>query len=406
MSNFPKPVFIPVGTYLAKSGPNRMRIWGLASTERLDLQNERVLQRGLDFGHFLKHGWFNDDHKKGTSDVLGYPTKAKYFAKGQMLPSGQKAAKSGWYVEGYIVDTKKGREVWDLARSLDGTGRSLGFSVEGKIKDRAPGLVKKAKVTNVAITAKPVNTDTFLVPLAKSLSPEDEEDGAEKAISAGHDVTPEGENPTGFALRLESLEAEDKDFERRQEMSDETSKAEDTAEGIDLAKGVQEDEEIVKAVNVTPFLRQLVEQVTGALSAVTVELQKAERLGLATGTLTKSVAEDMESLRQENDDLKKSLEDLTAKVDQIGSTPRPAKGATSEPQARRFADDIAKSESGNSALKGMTKPELLGKMEEGLMKALTEGNKVVADQLEKAIVALEGRNFVMHSALPLVGLGQ
>ncbi len=55
--------------------PNTAKIAGVISTDEVDLQGERVLQKGLDFSYFLKKGTFNYEHQSGAQNMLGYPTK-------------------------------------------------------------------------------------------------------------------------------------------------------------------------------------------------------------------------------------------------------------------------------------------------------------------------------------------
>lgn len=176
----------------AEAGKQR-RIAGIISTETTDRQNDVLLQRGLDFDDFLQHGWFNDNHSKATDDILGYPDKVIRFKKGDRLPDGTVATSNGTWAEGYLLDTKKAQGIWELGQALAKTSRRLGFSVEGKIEQRTGPrnrVVAKAKVRNVAITNCPVNTDTRLEVLAKSLQ------SFEKALGMGTPVTP-GHAPVG-----------------------------------------------------------------------------------------------------------------------------------------------------------------------------------------------------------------
>lgn len=212
-------------THFWKSGdgPKSMRIGGIVSTDSLDQQNERVIQSGLDFKPFLKRGWFNDNHKPDIDDVLGYPTDAKYVRKGQKLPDGTVAKKSGWWTEGYLLDTKKGRDTWELAQSLTDTPRRLGFSIEGSVLERDPmdkGTIKRASVRNVAITHCPVNTDTELTTLAKALT-------AGSSLSSSEPAPGEG-----FALRTESLD--DEDDEPTDVQKAENRSATETIDELDL----------------------------------------------------------------------------------------------------------------------------------------------------------------------------
>jgi hypothetical protein len=165
------------------------RIGGIVSTDHMDRQGEILVQDGLDFSPFLKGGWFNDNHDKQTSKLVGYPELAEM----RQLPNGHK----GWYVEGYLLKGHDpAKELWSVANALQKSGRRLGFSVEGNIQQRDaknPKLVRKATVREVAITRCPVNDRTGLDVLAKSLA-------------AGQAVSDPGTAPgEGFPLRTESL---------------------------------------------------------------------------------------------------------------------------------------------------------------------------------------------------------
>lgn len=158
----------------------QMRIAGIVSTEAKDRQGETILQRGLDFEEFLKFGWFNDNHSNKTSDILGYPEAVQFFSKGARLPDGSTATNNLHWAEGYLLPDDAGRKIWEKGMALQKTasGRTLGFSVEGKIKQRLNHdhkTIAKALVRNVAITAVPVNAETKLHTLAKSLQAAEEQ---------------------------------------------------------------------------------------------------------------------------------------------------------------------------------------------------------------------------------------
>jgi hypothetical protein len=149
------------------SGNKRRIIQGICSTDDMDSHQETLLQEGLDFGPFLKKGWFNDNHDKATGGAVGVPSSAEI----RVLPGGKK----GWHVSGELLSNKRANDIWDLAQSLERseTGRQLGFSVEGSILERDPRNpknVRKAIVREVAVTRCPVNHHTGLSTLVKSLS--------------------------------------------------------------------------------------------------------------------------------------------------------------------------------------------------------------------------------------------
>lgn len=239
----PFSVEIPV-TFFEKAGagPKIRRIGGLISTESPDRQEEVILQQGLDFSDFLSNGWYNDNHSKETTGIVGYPELVKTFKSGQLLPSGDVALNNGTWAEGYLLDTERANKIWELGKALQGTGRNLGYSLEGSIKKRLGRLRKtiaKARVRNVAITNCPVNIEAGLDILAKSLMAvtNAEPEFWMKALGMGTPVTP-GAAPVGpqtgigagQVLAPESLEQdgqlrlilddEDEDKEAKKSMSD------------------------------------------------------------------------------------------------------------------------------------------------------------------------------------------
>lgn len=168
-------------------------IQGVASTNHMDLQNETVDQKGLDFSYFLKHGNFNNDHKSGPENLVGEPTEARI-------------TKEGMYVKGFLYRGKGcADEWWEHFQALESSGsnRRVGFSIEGKISAKEGSNIKKCWIKNIAITQNPVNTNTW-AEIAKSLSGSEVVEGTEeeKALSAG--------SMGGRALSPESLEGSPK----------------------------------------------------------------------------------------------------------------------------------------------------------------------------------------------------
>jgi hypothetical protein len=211
----------------AEPGKTR-RIAGIITTENVDQQQEVILTKGLDLDPWIAHGWYNDNHSKKTTDILGYPESYQVFQKGDSLPNGDLAPANGIWAEGYLLDTPKANEIWDLGKALAQTGRRLGFSVEGSIQKREGKLSKtvaRAVVRNVAITNCPVNTDSKLEVLAKSLQAveDSDPDDVEKALAMGPanpGAAPEG----GAVLATESLESDPKEMKRRKKEAEKSEK--------------------------------------------------------------------------------------------------------------------------------------------------------------------------------------
>lgn len=202
----------------------RRRIAGVISTETRDRQNEIVIQKGLNFDHFVTHGWFNDNHSKDTDAVIGWPESIQTFQKGQKLPNGELAKSNCTWCEGYLLEgSERADKIWGLSQALakSGGARALGFSIEGNVTKRmgpARKIVAEAVVTNTAVTNCPVNTDTRLETLAKSLHvianlPDDFDrlEAIEKALTAGHGVPsgPAQGEGAGSILSPEDLEKDE-----------------------------------------------------------------------------------------------------------------------------------------------------------------------------------------------------
>lgn len=174
-------------------GPG-FKLEGYCSTEGRDRQDEIVVQKGLDFSEFVEHGYFNDNHKQATTDIVGYPTMA------ELHPD------RGWFTKGFLFKGYPPAEkIVMLAKAMQNTPRRLGFSIEGKVMERGnDNRIVRAKVRHVAVTNSPVNTQCTWGLVSKSFATAKEiERGYEKALAAGY------QNPGvsgGAALRKESLE--------------------------------------------------------------------------------------------------------------------------------------------------------------------------------------------------------
>jgi hypothetical protein len=191
MRGLPFHFEVPISFFEKADAPEGQtrRIGGVISTETPDQQGEKVLARSLDFEPFKRSGWINDNHSKETAEsILGYPDIVQPFKKGETLPDGKVAKANGHWMEGYLLDNwEPADKIWKLGKALEKTNRRLGYSVEGAIhrrigpktifKKSADGksgqwvgnTVAKATVRNVAITNCPVNPETSMELLAKSI---------------------------------------------------------------------------------------------------------------------------------------------------------------------------------------------------------------------------------------------
>jgi hypothetical protein len=136
----------------AKDGQVRI-IEGIASTPDIDLQNERVNQSGINFDYFLKHGYFNWDHKPGAENKIGEPWEVKVTPK-------------GLYVKGMIYKGKKAADaIWEHISALKAnpqSNRRVGFSLQGKTVRRNGNSILKCWIQDIAVTTAPINYNTYL----------------------------------------------------------------------------------------------------------------------------------------------------------------------------------------------------------------------------------------------------
>jgi hypothetical protein len=162
-------------------------IEGIASTPHLDLQGEKVFQKGIQFDYFLKHGYFNWDHKPGAENKIGEPWVCKITPE-------------GLFVKGMIYKGKKVADaIWEHIQSLKsnpGSQRKVGFSLQGKTLLKKGQTLLKCWIQDIAITTAPINYNTYL-DVVKSFSEYD----LGKTLSAGSSVSGQ---TGGAALRPES----------------------------------------------------------------------------------------------------------------------------------------------------------------------------------------------------------
>lgn len=133
-------------------------IRGFASVPTEDREGEILDPMGFNIQPLLEYGWINWEHKKDK--IVGIPIEAKISPQ-------------GLYIEAELLDTAEGNKVWELAQALNKTDkRNLGFSVEGKVLERDkenPQKIKRAIITDIAVTLKPVNPNTTFEIFSKAL---------------------------------------------------------------------------------------------------------------------------------------------------------------------------------------------------------------------------------------------
>lgn len=205
---------------------SRRTVCGIISTEDPDLDNEIILEAGssyspmlaamgknlhaadlLDFDRFsTRQGFLKFEHFSGecsacgageTANIIGVPTRVEKGVTYRDPING--AMKSGTAIWGELFAPglkKSADDCWSLMQAIKKSGfdRKLGYSIEGAYLPATKGLpanVRKCLVTNVVVTAKPVNSMAWA--------------DMAKALTAGTGVTDSAQLTGGGALRKQSL---------------------------------------------------------------------------------------------------------------------------------------------------------------------------------------------------------
>lgn len=157
---------------------------GWASTPSVDLQNDIVNPKGIDIEYFKSQGYINYEHERDK--VVGIPTDNCYVDVNKGLFIEAKL----WKNDDNVI------KMLDLAEKLEksGSGRRLGFSIEGAVKKRNTNdsrVIEEVMITGVALVKNPANPEATWESFVKS-------------FLTGHGTTPETQEDAG-ALRREQL---------------------------------------------------------------------------------------------------------------------------------------------------------------------------------------------------------
>lgn len=143
-----------------KNGDMLMK--GVASTPSQDTQGDTLDPKGFELSYFLKSGLINWNHewKANPMSIIGKPTAASVNEKNELV------------VEYYLFKGHKmAEEVYALAQAMQSNGLQLGLSIEGKVLEadpKNPKSIKRAMITDLAITPHPINQGT-VTELAKGM---------------------------------------------------------------------------------------------------------------------------------------------------------------------------------------------------------------------------------------------
>ncbi len=168
--------WVPATAALVKgnAGEREMRIRGVVSTDQPDINGERVIQDGLQWNYFKKHGFFRWQHTPKPGEG---PDTPQYATVGKPLSVRKKKAGkvNSTEVEGVLFETEVGKQIFDTQVAMQKAGgRSYGFSVEGRIlkrEDADKRIIAKAHVRNIAIDPHPVNPAAQMEAFVKALGP-------------------------------------------------------------------------------------------------------------------------------------------------------------------------------------------------------------------------------------------
>lgn len=160
-ANFEKSSFNPLDYPIGDDRRyERMIFEGLASDASEDAEGESMEPNGFIIDRFLKHGLINLDHLTSRSPI----NKSRFWIG---APISAKVENNKFYVKCQLwKKSPEARAFYDKALEMkeSGTNRKPGFSIEGKALERDksnPKKIKKALITNLAMTMTPVNANTF-----------------------------------------------------------------------------------------------------------------------------------------------------------------------------------------------------------------------------------------------------
>lgn len=160
-------------------GNTVMKLGGIASTKREDMDGEKLNPDGFDTTYLEEKGIINWNHSKLPEAVIGEPVRVE-------------KRREGLYVESMLYpDNPLAKSVYELAETLrkNSKTRRLGYSIEGKATQRDlldKSNVEKAKITNIALTVSPKNPDS-IVDIIKGEFHDVEDDVLTKSIDEMQD---------------------------------------------------------------------------------------------------------------------------------------------------------------------------------------------------------------------------
>jgi hypothetical protein len=133
--------FVPLEKSEVSSDDERP-VSGLASCDERDADGDDVMQKGMDFTPLLTEGVINWDHNRVQSphNVLGRIRTAEIVDPDHQAMRRVGATGVGCFVKGFLWPESYGHaganETWALSKAMADTGRPLGWSIEGRVRER------------------------------------------------------------------------------------------------------------------------------------------------------------------------------------------------------------------------------------------------------------------------------
>ena len=143
--------FVPLSIEetMEKAQSGAAYVTGIASTSSEDSHGDVVEQGGIDWSPFLKKGWINYEHSPGLASVVGVPVS---------ITKGKKATTLKSKIWG---DIDLGKQLIAIMRKAKQEGRSIGYSIEGRVKERDGNRIVSSEIRNVSLVAHPANPDCY-----------------------------------------------------------------------------------------------------------------------------------------------------------------------------------------------------------------------------------------------------
>jgi len=147
------------------AGDDSYRMYGFASSPAKDIDDEIVIQKGLDIGPLSQRGWVNWDHNR--LNTIGWVQMADF----RVNPNNPDM-KKGVYTEYQLFkDDPVAQRVWTMAKAIESSDcpRNLGLSLEGTRHLKKAQSVMSATVYGMAVTPYAKNIETSAHTFMKSI---------------------------------------------------------------------------------------------------------------------------------------------------------------------------------------------------------------------------------------------